>query len=151
MQAAPGLRASGRSTRYIRSPEFPQNNFVYETSSTNTRRRVSSTNVRLRKGDDVTSTEWNKTRDSITIRPDKKTGERIREAAKAEGMSVQAFLLKAAEYQIKTKGCYKVAYPKEIVDALAKNAKVRPSEFLRQLSPLQGTGGTKTTDSPKKK
>lgn len=99
----------------------------------------------------MTSTEWNKTRDSITIRPDKKTGERIREAAKAEGVSVQAFLLKAAEYQIKTKGCYKVAYPKEIVDALAKSAKVKPGEFLRRLSPLQGNEAEKTTGSTKKK
>lgn len=99
----------------------------------------------------MTSTEWNKSRDSITIRPEKKLGEEIRAAAKADGVSVQAYILKAVQYQMKTKGCYKVAYPRDIVDALAKSARVNPSEFLRQLSPLQGTGGTKTTGSPKKK
>lgn len=99
----------------------------------------------------MTSTEWNKSRDAITIRPEKKLGEEIRAAAKADGVSVQAYILKAVQYQMKTKGCYKVAYPRDIVDALAKSARVNSSEFLRQLSPLQGTGGTKTTGSPKKK
>lgn len=99
----------------------------------------------------MTSTEWNKSRDAITIRPEKKLGEEIRAAAKADGVSVQAYILKAVQYQMKTKGCYKVAYPRDIVDALAKSARVNPSEFLRQLSPLQGTVGTKTTGSPKKK
>lgn len=99
----------------------------------------------------MTSTEWNKSRDAITIRPEKKLGEEIRAAAKADGVSVQAYILKAVQYQMKTKDCYKVAYPRDIVDALAKSARVNPSEFLRQLSPLKGTGGTKTTGSPKKK
>ena len=99
----------------------------------------------------MTSTEWNKSRDSITIRPEKKIGEEIRAAAKADGVSVQAYILKAVQYQMKTKGCYKVAYPRDIVDALAKSAKVKPSEFLRQLSPLQGTGDAKMIGSPKKK
>lgn len=99
----------------------------------------------------MTSTEWNKSRDAITIRPEKKIGEEIRAAAKADGVSVQAYILKAVQYQMKTKGCYKVAYPRDIVDALSKSAKVKPSEFLRQLSPLQGNGETKTTGPPKKK
>lgn len=99
----------------------------------------------------MTSTEWNRTRDAITIRPDKKLGEQIRAAAKESGMSVQAYVLKALEYHMKTKGCYKVAYPKEIVDALAKSAKVKPSEFLRTLSPLQGDGTEKKDGSPPRK
>lgn len=99
----------------------------------------------------MTSTEWNKSRDAITIRPEKKIGEEIRAAAKADGVSVQAYILKAVQYQMKTKGCYKVAYPRDIVDALAKSAKVKPSEFLRILSPLQGNVDAKTAGSPKKK
>ncbi|WP_298730426.1 hypothetical protein [uncultured Subdoligranulum sp.] len=99
----------------------------------------------------MTSTEWNKSRDAITIRPEKKIGEEIRAAAKADGVSVQAYILKAVQYQMKTKGCYKVAYPRDIVDQLAKSVKMKPSEFLRQLSPLQGNVGAKTTGSLKKK
>lgn len=99
----------------------------------------------------MTSTEWNKSRDAITIRPEKKIGEEIRAAAKADGVSVQAYILKAVQYQMKTKGCYKVAYPRDIVDALAKSAKVKPSEFLRRLSPLQGSSSGKKAGPPKKK
>ncbi|MBE5037270.1 hypothetical protein INF35_05700 [Subdoligranulum sp. DSM 109015] len=91
----------------------------------------------------MTSAEWNRKHDSITIRPDKETGERIREAAKADGISVQAFILKAVEYQIKCKGCYKVAYPKETVDALAKKAGVNPSEYLKMVSPMRVIGSKK--------
>lgn len=99
----------------------------------------------------MTSTEWNKQRDAITIRPEKALGEKIRAAAKADGVSVQAYILKAVEYQMKSKGCYKVAYPKDIVDELAKSAKVKPAEYLRMLTPLQRSGDQKQTGSPKKK
>ncbi len=99
----------------------------------------------------MTSTEWNKQRDAITIRPEKALGEKIRAAAKADGVSVQAYILKAVEYQMKSNGCYKVAYPKDIVDKLAKSAKVKPAEYLRMLSPLQGAVPAKSAGSPKKK
>lgn len=91
----------------------------------------------------MTSSEWNRKHDSITIRPGKETGERIREAAKAEGISVQAFILKAVEYQMRCKGCYKVAYPKDAVDALAKKAGVKPSEYLKMASPMRVNGQKK--------
>ena len=39
---------------------------------------------------------YNKSRDSITIRPDKETGGRIRAAAAAAGMPIQRFLVCAA-------------------------------------------------------
>lgn len=99
----------------------------------------------------MTSTEWNKQRDAITIRPEKALGEKIRAAAKADGASVQAYILKAVEYQMKSNGCYKVAYPKDIVDKLAKSAKVKPAEYLRMLSPLQAGSASKKTGSPNKK
>lgn len=154
MQGGAGLRRSGPGTRYAHSPTSFQKYFRLRNRHSSTKDFVYEV-VRLRKfvyeRFSMTSTEWNKSRDAITIRPEKKIGEEIRAAAKADGLSVQAFILKAVQYQIKTKGCYKVAYPKEIVDALAKSAKVKPSEFLRQLSPLQGDGGAKTTGSPKKK
>ena len=39
------------------------------------------------------SVKYNKKKDSITIRPDKETGAKIRKAAKDAGKSVQAFIL----------------------------------------------------------
>lgn len=41
------------------------------------------------------SVKFNRTRDSITIRPDKETGAKIRQAAKTAGMSVTEFILAA--------------------------------------------------------
>ena len=50
------------------------------------------------------SAKWNKSRDSITIRPDKETGAAIRAAAAAAGLSVQRFILSAlAEFMSKDK------------------------------------------------
>ena len=40
--------------------------------------------------------------DAIMLRPSKERGERIRKAAAASGMSVQAFVLKAVEKEIET-------------------------------------------------
>lgn len=45
------------------------------------------------------STKWNRSRDSIVIRPDKETGAKIRKAAKEAGLSVQQFILAALEDQ----------------------------------------------------
>ena len=48
------------------------------------------------------SAKWNSARDSITIRPDKETGSKIRAAAAAAGMSIQQFILAAlSEYMKK--------------------------------------------------
>lgn len=41
------------------------------------------------------SVKYNKTRDSITIRPDKETGARIRDAAKLRGVTVTEFVMAA--------------------------------------------------------
>ncbi len=43
------------------------------------------------------SAKWNNERDSITIRPDKETGAKIRAAAAAAGLSVQRFILAALD------------------------------------------------------
>ena len=39
------------------------------------------------------SMKWNKSRDCITIRPDKETGKKIRKAAEQAGLSIQQFIL----------------------------------------------------------
>jgi len=44
------------------------------------------------------SKKWDKSRDNITIRPDKETGAAIRAAAAAAGLSVQQFILKAISF-----------------------------------------------------
>lgn len=41
------------------------------------------------------SVKFNRTRDSITIRPDKETGAKIRQAAETAGVSVTEFILTA--------------------------------------------------------
>ena len=41
------------------------------------------------------SEKWNKSRDTIVIRPDKETGAAIRAAAAAAGLSIQQFILSA--------------------------------------------------------
>ncbi len=41
------------------------------------------------------SVKFNRTRDSITIRPDKETGAKIRHAAETAGVSVTEFILTA--------------------------------------------------------
>lgn len=38
---------------------------------------------------------YNRRQDSITLRPDKETGQKIRDAAKAEGKPLQRFILDA--------------------------------------------------------
>ena len=43
------------------------------------------------------SYKYNNSRDNIMIRPDKETGQRIREAAAAAGLSVQRYILDAVE------------------------------------------------------
>ena len=43
------------------------------------------------------SKKWDNNRDSITIRPDKETGAKIREAAASAGLSLQQYILKAIE------------------------------------------------------
>ncbi len=43
------------------------------------------------------ATKWNKSRDNITIRLEKETGQAIREAAHASGQSVTAFILGAIQ------------------------------------------------------
>ena len=45
---------------------------------------------------------YNKRQDSITIRPSKEEGARIRQAAADAGMSVQAFILSALREKIGT-------------------------------------------------
>ena len=45
------------------------------------------------------SAKWNRSRDSIVIRPDKETGAKIRRAAKEAGLSIQQFILTALEDQ----------------------------------------------------
>lgn len=48
------------------------------------------------------SVKYNRTRDSITIRPDKETGARIRRAAEESGVSVTEYILTALkEYMCK--------------------------------------------------
>ncbi len=42
------------------------------------------------------SLKWNKSRDSMTLRPDKETGAAIRSAAAAAGQSNQQYILQAA-------------------------------------------------------
>lgn len=39
------------------------------------------------------SSKWNKSRDNIMIRPEREEGARIRAAAAAAGLSVQAYIL----------------------------------------------------------
>lgn len=41
------------------------------------------------------SVKFNRTRDSITIRPDKETGAKIRQAAQGAGISVTEYILTA--------------------------------------------------------
>lgn len=41
------------------------------------------------------SYKWNSSRDNITIRPDKETGQQIRQAAADAGQSVQQYILQA--------------------------------------------------------
>lgn len=43
------------------------------------------------------SVKYNRSRDSITIRPDKETGAVIRAAAASAGLSVQRFILQAVD------------------------------------------------------
>lgn len=43
------------------------------------------------------SVKHNKSKDSITIRPDRETGAKIREAAKERGMNITEFLLTAVK------------------------------------------------------
>lgn len=45
--------------------------------------------------------KYQKTRDAIMIRPAKEHGDRIRQAAADEGMSVQAFIFKAIDEYIR--------------------------------------------------
>lgn len=47
------------------------------------------------------SYKWNANRDSITIRPEKETGEKIRNAAKKSGKSLQNYILEAIEAKIR--------------------------------------------------
>ena len=44
------------------------------------------------------SVKHNKSKDSITIRPDKETGAKIRTAAKERGIGVTEFILKSIEF-----------------------------------------------------
>ena len=46
------------------------------------------------------SVKFNRSRDSITIRPDKETGAKIRRAAEAAGVSVTEFILTALKEYI---------------------------------------------------
>lgn len=46
------------------------------------------------------SVKYNKTRDSITIRPDKATGEKIRSAAKEKNISITELILTALKEYI---------------------------------------------------
>lgn len=46
------------------------------------------------------STKWNRSRDCITLRPDKETGKRIRKAADEAGLSIQQYILSKLEQDI---------------------------------------------------
>lgn len=81
------------------------------------------------------SVECNKRMDSITLRPDRARGERIRRAAAEEGCGLQSYILKAVEFWTKSKGMYKVAYPKEQIDRLAKQCGMTAAEYLKSLHP----------------
>ena len=50
------------------------------------------------------SAKWNSARDSITIRPEKEDGARIRAAASAAGLSVQRFIMAAVDAWIASGG-----------------------------------------------
>lgn len=48
--------------------------------------------------------EYNRRHDSITIRPDKETGARIRRAASISGQSVQAYILDTLRARLRADG-----------------------------------------------
>ena len=48
------------------------------------------------------SYKWNSSRDNITIRPDKETGAKIRQAAADAGQSVQQYILQAVNDRMNT-------------------------------------------------
>ncbi len=52
------------------------------------------------------SAKWNSSRDNIMLRPDKETGAAIRAAAKAAGLSVQQFILRAITEFMDSKRVY---------------------------------------------
>lgn len=59
------------------------------------------------------SVKYNKSRDSITIRPDKGTGALIRAAAEKSGVSVTEFILKAVSDRIATESTTAPTAPTE--------------------------------------
>lgn len=49
------------------------------------------------------SSKWNASRDNIMLRPSKEEGQQIREAAKAAGKSVSAYILDAVRAEMERK------------------------------------------------